>query len=230
MDTSEMQDQPRRRARPPLLPMALAIAAVLAFTAAYAAWMALPARPAFHGTTFDAVSPAADFRLADPDGRAVTLAGLRGRPVLVFFGYTRCPDVCPLTLDRLTRTLRELGDDETRVLFVTVDPEHDTPDVLRRFVARFGGRVTPLTGDSAALARAWQGYSVYAERNPQPSPSADHHAMPGMAMYEHREAPAVFTHSGAVYGIDRRGNLRVLISDGETDDERRDDVVALSRI
>jgi protein SCO1/2 len=227
MRTSEMHDRPRRP-QPPLLPIALSIVAVLAFTAAYAAWMAMPGRPAFHGTTFDAVSPAADFRLADPDGNAVTLAGLKGHPVLMFFGYTRCPDVCPLTLDRLTRTLNELGDDETRVLFVTVDPEHDTPEVLRRFVARFGGRVTPLTGDSAALAKAWQGYSVYAERNPQPSPSTEHGGMAGMSMHE--KAPAAFTHSGAVYGIDRGGNLRVLISDGETDAERRDDVVALSRL
>src|SRR5215213_3722916 len=199
------------RTRLPLIPMLLALAAVVAGTGAYAAWLGASARPAFHGTTYDPVAPAADFRLVDQDGRAATLARYRGRPVLVFFGYTRCADFCPLTLDRLARAVRELGPKAggARILLVTVDPAHDTPAALGRYVARFGGRVEGLTGDSAALAAAWRAYSVYV--------APGHH-------------PPTLAHSGVVYGIDRRGDLRVVIPDGASFEETKDDVRALARL
>jgi protein SCO1/2 len=191
--------------------MLLALAAVVAGTGAYAAWLGATARPAFHGTTYDPVAPAPDFRLVDPDGRAATLASYRGRPVLVFFGYTRCTDYCPLTLDRLSRAVRELGPRAggARILLVTVDPANDTPAALNRYVARFGGRVRALTGDTAALAAAWRAYSVHV--------APAHH-------------PTTLAHSGVVYGIDRRGDLRVVISDGATFEETKDDVRALARL
>src|SRR5262245_53611152 len=98
------------RPRPPLVPMLLALAAGLAGAGGYAAWLAASNRAAaFHGTTYEPAEPAPGFRLVDQDGRAATLATYRGRPVLVFFGYTRCADYCPLTLDRLARAVRELG-------------------------------------------------------------------------------------------------------------------------
>jgi protein SCO1/2 len=148
--------------------------------------------------------------------------------VLVFFGYTRCTDYCPLTLDRLSRAVRELGGRAggARILLITVDPANDTPPALKRYVARFGGRVQGLTGDTAALAAAWRAYSVYvapARRRPRrrrrPSPGAPHAALP----------PAL-AHSGVVYGIDRRGDLRVVIPDGATAEETKDDVRALARL
>jgi protein SCO1 len=199
------------RTRLPLVPMLLALAAVMAGTGAYAAWLGASARPAFHGTTYDPVAPAPEFRLVDQDGRAATLAGYRGRPVLVFFGYTRCTDFCPLTLDRLSRAVRELGPKSggARILLVTVDPANDTPAVLGRYVARFAGRVEGLTGDTAALAAAWRAYSVYV---------APGHHQPELA------------HSGVVYGIDRRGDLRVVISDGASDQATRDDIRSLARL
>jgi protein SCO1/2 len=195
---------------------------------AYAAWLAASARPAFHGTTYEPVAPAADFRLVDQDGRGATLADHRGRPVLVFFGYTRCPDYCPFTLDRLNRAVRELGPKAggARILLVTVDPAHDTPAALKAYVSRFGGRVQGLTGDTAALAAAWRGYSVYV------APAAP---APAAAQHGHRRSlpaavPPALAHSGVVYGIDRDGNLRVVIPDGATVEETKDDIRALARL
>ena len=211
------------KTRPPWVPILLAILAVLAGTGAYAAWISIPPRPAFHGTTYEEIAPAAPIALRDPDGRAVSLASLRGRPVLVFFGYTKCPDLCPLTLDRAARAVREAKSD-ARILFVTVDPANDTPDALRRFAARFHGAVTPLTGDSAALAGAWKGYGVYVIP-PTTAPAAVHAGHLG-----HAPAPGQLTHSGVVYGIDRRGDLRVVITEGAPEDQIRDDVETLTRL
>lgn len=228
------------QSRRPLLPMVLAIVAVLAGTGAYAAWMAIPARPAFHGTTYEPVAPAAGFQLADTEGRPVTLSTLRGRPALLFFGYTSCTDFCPLTLDRMSRVVRELGDEAkgARIVFVTVDPAHDTPAVLRRYVARFGPAITALTGDSAALADAWKGYSVYVmPKDGEPAAAApgqhEHHGMhdvsPASATASQTAAPQL-AHSGVVYGIDRAGNLRVVITEGATIESMRDDIRTLARL
>jgi protein SCO1/2 len=216
------------RTRLPLVPMLLALAAVAAGVGAYAAWLAASARPAFHGTTYEPVAPAADFRLVDQDGRPATLAGLRGRPVLVFFGYTRCTDFCPLTLDRLDRAVRELGSDAggARILLVTVDPAHDTPAALNRYLARFGGRVQGVTGDTAALAAAWRAYSVYVAPGASTPAAMDHGHHPSLPA----TLPPALAHSGVVYGIDRRGDLRVVLSDGATAEETRDDVRALARL
>ncbi len=222
--------------------MVLAIVAVLAGTAAYAAWMAIPPRPAFHGTTYEPVAPAADFRLADTQGRPVTLSALRGSPALVFFGYTSCTDICPLTLDHLSRAVRELGDDAkgARIVFITVDPAHDTPAVLRQYVARFGPAVTALTGDSASLAAAWQGYSVYVMPNDGGPAAAmpgqhGHHGMHGSASTSSTPSTSTvpaprLAHSGVVYGIDRAGNLRVVITEGATVESMRDDIRTLARL
>ena len=215
------------RTRLPLVPMLLALAAVVAGVGAYAAWLAASARPAFHGTTYDPVAPAAGFRLVDQDGRPATLADHRGRPVLVFFGYTRCMDYCPLTLDRLSRAVRELGDRAAgaRILLITVDPANDTPAALKRYVARFGGRVQGLTGDTAALAAAWRAYSVYvAPAAPAPAAAHDHHPKRPAAL------PPALAHSGVVYGVDRSGDLRVVIPYGATFEETKDDVRALARL
>jgi len=209
--------------------MLLALAAVVAGVGAYAAWLAASARPAFHGTTYDPVAPAPDFRLVDPAGRAVTLADYRGRPVLVFFGYTRCTDFCPLTLDRLSRAVRELGPKAggARIVLVTVDPAHDTPAALAGYVARFGGRVEGLTGDPAALAAAWRAYSVHVAPGVAPPAAMEHGAHP--ASPSSALTPEV-AHSGVVYGIDRNGALRVVLPDGATDGETKDDIRALARL
>lgn len=187
--------------------------------------------PVFHGTTLDA-APAAPFALGDVDGRPVSLATYRGAPLLIYFGYTRCPDACPLTLSRLSRALRRLGRAaaDARVLLVTVDPARDTPAALRQYAAKFGPRVSAATADSAALARVWAAYSVYVAA-PQPAPPMDSAAMAGHEHAAGRPASPVaakLAHSGVVYGIDREGNLRVLISDTATDAETEDDIRTLA--
>ena len=216
------------RSRLPIVPMLLALAAVVAGVGAYAAWLAASARPAFHGTTYEPVAPAPGFRLVDQNGRAVTLDGYRGRPVLVFFGYTKCTDFCPLTLDRLSRAVRELGPKAggARIVLVTVDPANDTPAALKRYVSRFGGRVEGLTGDAEALAAAWRAYSVHVAPGAAPPRSAEHGHHPSLPA----ALPPALAHSGIVYGIDRRGDLRVVISDGASDGETRDDIRALARL
>lgn len=218
------------RSRLPLLPMVLAILAVLAGTGAYAAWMDITSGPALHVTTYDVVATAAEFRLVDTQGRPARLAGYRGRPMLVFFGYTSCPDVCPLTLDRLARAVRELGDDAggAHILFVTLDPKRDTPDVLRRYASRFGPGVTALTGDSAALAAAWQEYSVYVM--PKSAPAAPSWGRGTHAAHDTSEAAPPLAHSASINGIDRAGNLRVVITEGATEESMRDDVRTLARL
>lgn len=206
--------------------MALATAVLVAVAIVVATGVAIAPRkaPAFHGTTYTEVAPAAQFSLVDQDGRPVSLDSYRGHPVLLFFGYTRCPDVCPTTLAKLTRAMRDAGGDadDVRILLITVDPANDTPGVLRGYTRHFGPAVAGLTGDSAALAAARQGYGAYVEQMAAAAP-----ALNG----EHAHAPvarAKMVHSGVVYGIDRRGNLQVVISDTATPDEVRDDVRTLA--
>ena len=211
------------------------VACVLVMTAiVVAAAVAVAPRPAprFHGTTYTEVLPAAEFALTDHDGRAVSLRSYRGAPVLLFFGYTHCPDVCPLTLDRLSRALRAAGRDarDVRILLVTLDPARDTPAALKTYAARFGPAVTGLTGDTAALARARRGYGAYLAE--VPARAAADHAHGGHASAVPADVAAALrtVHSGAVYGIDRRGNLQVVISEGATLEQVVDDVRTLSRL
>jgi len=218
--------------------LALAGAALVAVLAGFATYNALPRTGArFHGTTYEQVAPAAPFRLTDQDGRAVTLESYRGTPVLLFFGYTQCPDICPLTLGKLGRAIRAAGEDarDTRVVLVTVDPARDTPAALKAYVARFGPRVSGLTGDSASLAEAWRGYGAYVNPEPVPAPAAPHGDHGSEHAGEHGSAPAAaktpqVAHSGVVYGIDREGNLQVVISDRATEEQTRDDIRTLSRL
>ena len=197
--------------------MSAAIAGVTAFAATRGA-------PAFHGTTYTEVLPAASFALVDHEGRPATLESYRGEPVLLFFGFTHCPDVCPLTLDRLARAVERAGRParDTRILLVTVDPARDTPAALAAYVARFGPRVVGLTGDSAALAHARAGYGAYVVEAP---PAAAH---PGHGDHP-APAPGRTVHSSVVYGIDRRGDLQVVISETATPEQVADDVRTLAR-
>jgi protein SCO1/2 len=107
------------------------------------------------------------FALTDQDGHRVTQADMAGHPFLVFFGYTHCPDVCPTTLSDLSRVLDALGKTApVKALFVTVDPERDTPAVLKDYLSSFDPRITGLTGDPAAVAAAEKAYRVYARKVP----------------------------------------------------------------
>lgn len=193
------------------LPIAYLVAAMALAALATLAVLAATGRPraTFHGTAYEPPEPAPDFTLTEHTGRTVRLRDLRGRVVLLFFGYTHCPDVCPLTLDKLHRVLDDLGagPDRARILLVTVDPERDTPEALSRYLARFGAGVSGLTGPPETLRRLYAAYGV--------------HAQPGQGSH-----PGMM-HTSAVFGIDRSGQLRVLLRHEHPDAELASDLRTL---
>ncbi|HEY0037726.1 MAG TPA: SCO family protein [Longimicrobium sp.] len=220
-----MSSNPGRPSRRPLVAMVAVSLAVI--VGAGVATAPRPA-PAFHGTTYTGTGPAADFALTDQDGRPTTLATFRGTPVLLFFGYTNCPDVCPLTLQKLTRAVERAGRRarDTRIVLVTLDPERDTPAVLKAYASRFGTGIVALTGDSASLAQGRRGYGAYVMIADSAQPRAAHG---GHSAHAPRPA-GLLAHPGAVYGIDRRGDLQVIISDAATPEQARDDIRTLARM
>ncbi len=119
-------------------------------------------------TVRQAAAVGGPFQLIDQDGRTVTDRDLKGKPFLVFFGFTHCPDVCPTALFEVSEVLRHLGGDAERVnaLFVTVDPERDTPEKLKDYLSSFDPRIRALTGDAEAVAQIVKAYRVYAKKVP----------------------------------------------------------------
>jgi protein SCO1/2 len=108
------------------------------------------------------------FRLEDQNGKAVTDQDMKGRPFLVFFGFTHCPDVCPTTLFDMSQVLAKLGPDADRAgaLFITVDPERDTPAAMKDYLSNFDPHLRGLTGDQASIDAAIKEYRVYAKKVP----------------------------------------------------------------
>jgi protein SCO1 len=108
------------------------------------------------------------FSLTDQTGAKVTEKALAGKPSLVFFGFTHCPDVCPTTLYALTQLYTELGQDADKLgsFFITVDPERDTPEQLKLYLASFDPHIVGLTGSSEAIETVLKGYRVYAKKVP----------------------------------------------------------------
>src|SRR5581483_5506080 len=130
--------------------------------------------PKFEASDVTGSSFGRDFSLKDPDGRTRTLADFRGKAVVVFFGYTQCPDVCPATLATLADAMKKLGADADRVqvLFVTVDPARDTPDLLKQYVPAFDPRFVGLYGDADATARVAKEFRIIYEKVPGPTPGS----------------------------------------------------------
>jgi protein SCO1 len=108
------------------------------------------------------------FKLTNQNGETVTDQDLKGHPFLVFFGFTHCPDVCPTTLFEVSQILRALGPDADRVraLFITVDPERDTPALMKDYLSSFDPHMAGLTGDPAAVAAVAKAYRVYYKKVP----------------------------------------------------------------
>ncbi len=146
------------------------------------------------------------FTLNGVSGQPVTEAAFAGHTVLLFFGYASCPDVCPTTMAQLTEVLRRLGPDanNVRILFISVDPHRDTPELLQAYVNAFNPQAVGLTGDARAIARLARRYRV-AYQIEAPKPGADVHK------YE-------ITHSRGVYIFDNQGRARLLASDAESAD------------
>jgi protein SCO1/2 len=109
------------------------------------------------------------FALTDHNGKPFSSASLTGTPYAIFFGFTHCPDVCPTTLLEMSNVLRQLGagGDRLRVLFVTVDPERDSPEQLQAYLASFDPRIIGLTGSPAQIARAAKGWNAFYNKVPE---------------------------------------------------------------
>jgi protein SCO1/2 len=108
------------------------------------------------------------FRLTDQDGKPRSSTDFRGKYQLIYFGYSFCPDVCPTTLAVMAEALDKMGIDADRVapIFITIDPERDTPSVLKAYTAAFGPRFVGLTGSPAEIAQVEKEYRVYAKKTP----------------------------------------------------------------
>jgi protein SCO1/2 len=108
------------------------------------------------------------FKLTDQNGKPITERDLKGRPSLVFFGFTHCPEVCPTTLFDISEILNRLGPDAAKVnaVFITVDPERDSPPVLKDYLASFNPRLTGVGGDAEQLAAVAKAYRVYYKKVP----------------------------------------------------------------
>ena len=122
----------------------------------------------------------APFRLMGSEGKSVSDADLRGDVVVMFFGFTHCPDVCPTALFEVSELFRKLGDGaKVRGVFVSVDPERDTPEILKDYLSSFDKRIIGLSGDRAALEPMLKAYRVYARKNPAANGeySMDHSAI-----------------------------------------------------
>lgn len=136
-------------------------------------------------------------RLRDPAGQPRSLADFRGKVVVVSFGYTHCPDVCPMTLSNLASARKKLGDDgkDVQVLFVTVDPARDRPELLREYVPAFDPTFIGLTGTADEVAAVTRDFHVYAA------------AQPAKAGQEY-----TVDHSAQMFAFDRQGKLRLVFA------------------
>ena len=134
-----------------------------------------------------------ELALKDHNGKPRTLADFRGKVVTVFFGLTHCPDACPTTLAEMSQIMRELGADaeKVQVLFVTVDPERDTPEVLQQYVPAFHPSFLGLVGDAEATARTAKEFKVFYQKQPV------------------KTGGYSVDHSAGTYIFDREGRLRL---------------------
>ena len=140
-----------------------------------------------------------ELRLTDHNGKPRTLEGFRGKVVVVAFGFTHCPDVCPTMLADLAAAVKELGEDGARVqvLFVTVDPGRDKPELLREYVPAFNPSFLGLTGDDAALAKVRKDFNVYANVREGRTPGA-----------------YTVDHSAQMFVFDAGGRVRLVVPPG----------------
>jgi len=164
----------------------------------------------FKNTDITGADYGRDFSLTDQNGKTRTLADFRGKVVVVFFGYTRCPDVCPTTLADLKVAREQLGDEGKRVqvLFVTVDPERDTPQLLASYVPAFDPSFLGLYGDAAATARVAKEFKVFFQKVPGKTPDS--------YSVDHTSASYVFDPQGRLRLLVRPGNVPNLVADLKT--------------
>jgi protein SCO1/2 len=156
--------------------------------------------PQFQNTDLTGLDYAKDFALTDHNGKPRTLADFKGKVVVMFFGYTQCPDVCPTTMVEMANVIKELGPagKDVQVLFVTIDPERDTQQLLAQYVPAFNPTFLGLYGDAAATARTAREFKVFYAKVPGATPST--YSM---------------DHTAGSYVFDRNGKLRLFLRHGK---------------
>jgi protein SCO1/2 len=171
-----------------------------------------PQPPVFQATDITGAAFARDFRLTDHNGRIRTLADFRGQVVAIFFGYTHCPDVCPTTLSDFAAALKLLGEQAGRVqvIFVTLDPQRDTPEILKQFVPAFNPSFLGMYTDADTLKRLAKEYKVVYQKTS--IKAADDY---------------LIDHSAGTYIYDPRGHLRLLMPYGSSPEAIAHDLKAL---
>jgi len=173
------------------------------------AFLALSSRDTARGVAGTVLSNAigGPFQLVDQNGKTVTDADLKGKWSLIYFGYTHCPDACPTALNDISIALSDLGPkrDAVRPVFITVDPERDTPETLKAYVASFDAPILALTGSAEEVAKAAKGYRVYYAKHPEAGGdySMDHSSVIYVMDPEGRFT-ASFTHESAPEQISER--------------------------
>jgi protein SCO1/2 len=162
-----------------------------------------PQAPVFQATDITGAPFGRDFKLTDHNGQPRTLASFRGKVVAIFFGYTHCPDVCPTTLSDFATALKQMGPlgDQVQVLFVTVDPQRDTPALLKLFVPAFDPRFLGMFTDADSLKALAKEYKVVYQKTSVKD--ADNY---------------LIDHSAGTYVYDAKGRLRLLIPYGSSPD------------
>lgn len=166
----------------------------------------------FHGTVINPPLPVTDFTLQTANNEAFRLSDQKGKIVLLFFGYTSCPDVCPVTLATFKQVYDNLGEDSQKVRFVmiTADPDRDTPDKVSEYVARFSPEFIGLSGNRSALEPIWKQLGVFVEK--QDSGSA---------------AGYLVSHTSSVYVLDPNGSLLMTFPYGTTEIDMANDLAQL---
>ena len=166
----------------------------------------------FNATDITGADWGRDFHLTDSSGKPRSLTDFKGKVVMLFFGYTQCPDVCPTTMTRFGQVVKLLGQDAVRVkvLFVTLDPERDTPELLTQYTTAFNPDFLALTGSPETIAATAKDFKVFYQKQPG-------------------SAPGRYTidHTAANYVFDAAGRLRLFIRDGETPAQIVDDLKVL---
>jgi len=158
-----------------------------------------PQAPKFTLTDVTGAGFGREINLTDHNGKPRTLADFRGKVVTVFFGFTHCPDVCPTTLAEMAQVVKELGPDadKLQVLFITVDPERDTPQVLKQYVPSFHPSFLGLHGDLEATRRVAKEFKVYFQKQPA------------------RNGGYSVDHGAGTFILDREGRLRLYAQYGQ---------------
>ncbi|HVW63820.1 MAG TPA: SCO family protein [Nitrosospira sp.] len=170
------------------------------------------ANPTFLSTDITNASFGRELKLPGPTGEIRTLADFKGKVVALFFGYTQCPDICPATMSKLTGALQKLGADAARVqvLFVTLDPERDTPSVLQKYLSAFNPAFIGLSGDAKATREVANEFKIVYQKAAGNTP--DHEIM---------------EHSAGTYLFDPQGRLRLYVSSEKGEDVFVHDIAGL---